>query len=90
MAQMERAMEMTAVTVRKLRMVVATVNLNGQREAMILMEQVSKDHQATLAEAWPRERVVMAEMQLMDLVMAIALISPVALVVQISGRTEPG
>jgi hypothetical protein len=70
--------------------VVATVNSTGHIDAMIQVEQVSKDQAATAADALPRERVVMVEMQLaatlvMDLVRAIDLICLVALVVPISG-----
>ena len=56
MAQMERVLVLTSMTVlNPLLMVVATVNSTGQIESKVLVEQASKDHAATVAEAIPIE-----------------------------------
>ncbi len=53
---------MTSMTVL---MVVATVNSTGQIESKVLVEQASKDHAATVAEALPKEGVVVVQMHLL-------------------------
>ncbi len=77
------------------RMVVAPVNTTAQIEATLLVEQVSKVHAAAVAEALPREGVIVVQMRLaatslMDLVLAMVLNRPVAWVVPTSRRTVPG
>jgi hypothetical protein len=62
MAQVKQMLVMTSMTVR---MVVATVNSTGQMESTILMEHASKDHAATVAEALPKEGVVVVQMHLL-------------------------
>ena len=46
-------------------MVVATVNSTGQIESKVLVEQASKDHAATVAEALPKEGVFVVQMHLL-------------------------
>jgi len=62
MAQVELVLVMTSMTVL---MVVATMNSTGQIESKVLVEQASKDHAATVAEALPKEGVVVVQMHLL-------------------------
>ncbi len=62
MAQMERVLVMTPMTVL---MVVATMNSAGRIESKVLVEQAYKDHAATVAEALPKEGVVVVQMHLL-------------------------
>ncbi len=53
------------MTSMMVQMVVATVNSTGPIESTILVEQASKDHAATVAEALPKEGVVVVQMHLL-------------------------